>query len=113
MNPFRLFRVVRWVRRAGVRRSWLFFRHLPAYISYYLRLFADARVPFLPKLLVVGAVAYVASPLDFLPDFIPFIGEMDDLALVLFALNRLVAMTPDSVRQEHEMKAGLPEMAVT
>jgi uncharacterized membrane protein YkvA (DUF1232 family) len=112
MNPLRWFRVVGWMRRAGWRRSWLFVKHFPAYMSFYLRLFADKRVPLLPKLLVVGAILYVASPLDLLPDFIPFIGELDDIALILFALNRLVAATPASLRRQHEIAAGIPMTAV-
>lgn len=42
--------------------------------------------------LVVAAVAYVVSPLDFIPDFVPGIGGLDDLTVLGFALK--------AVRQE-------------
>jgi uncharacterized membrane protein YkvA (DUF1232 family) len=31
--------------------------------------------------IVLGTIAYLVMPFDFLPDFIPFVGELDDIAL--------------------------------
>ena len=49
-------------------------------------LLADARVTLTDKLLVAGAFAYILLPLDMVPDFIPFLGEVDDIFLLVMAL---------------------------
>lgn len=40
-------------------------------------------------LMVVGGIIYVISPLDFLPEFIPFIGVLDDIAILALVYKRL------------------------
>lgn len=48
-----------------------------------LRLAAsDPRVPRRAKWLAAAAVAYLASPIDLIPDFIPVLGHLDDLLIV-------------------------------
>lgn len=50
----------------------------------------DDRTPLFAKILPIAALAYLLLPIDLLPDFIPFLGQMDDLtiafALIYFAL---------------------------
>lgn len=53
------------------------------------RVARDDRVPWQAKLVAGGAVAYVASPIDLLPDFIPGMGQLDDLYLLVRALRYL------------------------
>ena len=50
----------------------------------------DSRVSVLDKLLVLGAGAYLVMPLDLVPDFLPFFGEVDDLVVLLMAVRRLI-----------------------
>jgi uncharacterized membrane protein YkvA (DUF1232 family) len=50
----------------------------------------DRRVSMLDRVLVLGAMAYIVSPLDFVPDFIPFLGQADDVFLLVAAVQRLV-----------------------
>jgi uncharacterized membrane protein YkvA (DUF1232 family) len=66
-------------------------RELPNYLRLLGGLLADRRVAIVDKLLVVGAIAYIVSPLDLIPDFIPFLGEVDDLYLLVMALQRLIS----------------------
>jgi uncharacterized membrane protein YkvA (DUF1232 family) len=61
----------------------------------YLRLLGglltDKRVPPLDKILVGAAVLYILMPLDLIPDFIPFLGEVDDVFLLVTAIQRLIS----------------------
>jgi uncharacterized membrane protein YkvA (DUF1232 family) len=72
-------------------------RHLPNFARLYWRLFRDRRVPILPKALLVLTLVYVVSPFDVIPDFIPVIGEMDDVVLVLSGLWLFIRLCPPEV----------------
>ena len=61
------------------------------------RLLKDARVPKAEKALFVAAIVYVISPLDFIPDVFPFIGQVDDIYVVALSLLRLVNRTDAGV----------------
>jgi uncharacterized membrane protein YkvA (DUF1232 family) len=39
--------------------------------------------------IIVGAILYVVSPIDAIPDFLPIIGWIDDIAIVGLAMNKL------------------------
>jgi uncharacterized membrane protein YkvA (DUF1232 family) len=67
-----------------------------------LRLVRDRRTPWMPKLILVGAVLYVLSPFDLLPDLIPFLGQLDDVAILGFGLELFLKNVPDWLRAEHE-----------
>ena len=75
-------------------------RHLPNFARLYWRLFRDRRVSILPKALLVLTLVYVISPFDLIPDFIPVIGEMDDLAVVLSGLWLFIRLCPPEVVRE-------------
>ena len=74
---------------------------IPNFLKLLGRLFKDSRVPMAEKAMVVGAIAYVISPRDLLPDVIPIIGQVDDLYLIGLVVLRLLARTDDAVLQEH------------
>ncbi|MSR87294.1 DUF1232 domain-containing protein [Candidatus Peribacteria bacterium] len=63
--------------------------------------FIDRRTPIVAKLLVLLALFYGLSPIDAIPDFLPFIGQLDDLGLLIFAIMTFLSMT-QSVRQNLE-----------
>ena len=54
------------------------------------RLARDPRVPRRRKLLLLALAAYLASPLDLVPDFIPVAGQLDDALVVGLVLRRFV-----------------------
>lgn len=64
-------------------------------------LFADRRVPGVDKLLVAGAVAYILMPIDLVPDFIPFIGQVDDIYLLMMTVQRLISNAGRRVLADH------------
>jgi uncharacterized membrane protein YkvA (DUF1232 family) len=71
------------------------------------KLFRDPRVPSLTKYLIPGlAIAYVLLPIDFLPDFIPGLGQIDDLAIVALAIKLFIDMSPQSIVQFYRDQFG-------
>jgi uncharacterized membrane protein YkvA (DUF1232 family) len=78
-------------------------KELPNFLRLLGGLLADARVTLLDKLLVAGAFAYILLPLDYVPDFIPFLGEVDDIFLLVMALQRLIANAGRAVLIDHWM----------
>ena len=79
---------------------------LPNLVKLFGKLLTDKRVPATEKILVVGAIAYVIMPLDFIPDFIPFAGQVDDIYLVALTLLRLLNRTDEKVLNEHWSGGG-------
>ena len=77
--------------------------HLPDFARLYWRLFRDSRVSLLPKALLVMSLAYLVWPFDVIPDFLPVIGEMDDLSVVVGGLWAFVRLCPPAVVREHVM----------
>ncbi len=63
---------------------------LPDFFILLIRLMLDKRVPTKTKLTVGGIIAYLMMPLDLIPDFIPIIGHIDDLVLVVIGLNKVL-----------------------
>ena len=59
-----------------------------------IRLFREPRVPMLLKAFPLLAVLYVVSPIDLVPDFIPGLGQLDDLGIILAALELFVRLCP-------------------
>lgn len=55
------------------------------------------QTPWYAKLLVAGLVAYVVTPVDLVPDFIPVFGFIDDLIFVPIALGLAGRLVPESV----------------
>lgn len=70
---------------------------IPNFIKLLYRLVVDSRVMAKEKAILLGTLAYVISPLDFLPDVIPFIGQIDDLLLLALILNRFLNSVERSV----------------
>ncbi len=77
-------------------------RRLPQYLRLAWRLFWDARVPLLPKVLVILAVLYGLSPFDLIPEAIlPHLGFGEDIALNILAIRNLIAASPPDIVREH------------
>lgn len=77
--------------RRGAKKTMMhYIRQLPNYLRLLVGLMTDSRVSGTDKLLVAGALAYIVMPFDFIPDFIPFLGEVDDVYLLVLALQRLI-----------------------
>ena len=79
---------------------------IPNLLLLSARLMVDPRVPAKERLLVAGAIVYAFLPLDFIPDMLPFIGQVDDLYLIGLTLLRLMSVTDPAVVREHWRGGG-------
>ena len=73
-------------------------------IALYLS-YRDPRVAWYAKLFTLGVVSYAFSPVDFIPDFIPVLGYVDDLVIVPLGIFLALKMVPNAVIEENRVKA--------
>ncbi len=83
-----------------------FLMFLPNMAMLLGRLLRDARVPTAEKALFVAAIVYFVSPIDFIPDIFPFIGQVDDIYVISLTLLRLVNRTDERIVREHWSGGG-------
>jgi uncharacterized membrane protein YkvA (DUF1232 family) len=76
-------------------------KRFPSFLKLLGGLLLDRRVAGMDKLFVAGAIAYIIMPIDRIPDFIPFLGEVDDLYLLVLSLQRLIANAGRNVLAAH------------
>ena len=91
-------------------RSWRqsFKRRIEELRSETLALYLAARHPQTPwyaKLLVAAIVAYALSPIDLIPDFVPILGYVDDLALIPIGIALAIKLIPAPVLTECRTRA--------
>ena len=67
-----------------------------------LRLVRDPRVPLAAKLIFGATMLYVISPIDILPDWIPVVGQVDDVMALMAGLNLFLRACPAWLVEEHE-----------
>lgn len=60
----------------------------------------DSRTPWYAKLSCFLTLAYLISPIDLIPDFIPVIGLIDDVILLPIAIALILKMIPDEIMNE-------------
>ena len=62
----------------------------------------DPRVPWYAKFSALCVIAYVLSPIDLIPDFIPVLGYLDDLILVPIGIALTIKMIPAIIRMQSQ-----------
>lgn len=67
--------------------------------------YRDPRVPWYARVFVACVVAYVLSPIDLIPDFIPLLGYADELLLIPLAVTAARKMIPAAVMAESQARA--------
>ena len=85
-------------KRAKMRELLLF---VPNLLGLLLGLLKDARVSKSDKAILAGIIMYVIVPLDVIPDFIPFIGQVDDAYLLAISILRLLNRADRRVVMAH------------
>ena len=66
----------------------------------------DSRTPWYAKALVAAVVAYAVSPIDLIPDFIPVLGQLDDLVIVPLGIWCAIRLIPPAVLAECRAKVA-------
>src|SRR4026209_1397367 len=79
---------------------------IPNLLLLSAKLMVDPRVPAKERLLVAGAIVYAFMPLDFIPEMLPFVGQVDDAYLISLTLLRLMSVTEPRVVREHWRGGG-------
>lgn len=103
-----LLREGRWQQRVGALATELA-RALPQLqdseqvreLKLLRRLLLDERVPLWHKAIPVAAALYLVSPLDLIPDFLPLLGQLDDLAVLWGSLRLFRSLAPPALIEEH------------
>ena len=82
-----------------MRRARAIARFVPDCAVLFARLARDPRTPRRHRVALVATAAYLASPIDLIPDFIPVLGLLDDAVVVWVMLRRLLrGAGPEMVR---------------
>ena len=89
-------KISRVAKRAGAK-----FVYVSLILYYTLQ---SDNVSLKDKALIIGALGYLISPLDIIPDAIPIAGLGDDLAVLLYVLKKVLGDVPESVREKAHAK---------
>jgi uncharacterized membrane protein YkvA (DUF1232 family) len=76
-------------------------RVVPELGTLFIRLARDRRVHPLRRLQLIVLGAYLVSPIDLIPDFIPVVGQLDDAAIAAMVLRGVVRSAGPEVVAEH------------
>jgi uncharacterized membrane protein YkvA (DUF1232 family) len=82
-------------------------KRIKANLAYYKRLATDPRTPKIAKWLMMAAVAYAVMPFDLIPDFIPVLGQLDDLVIVPLLVWLSLALIPSELKREIRTQSDL------
>ncbi len=78
-----------------------FFRNFILQARLVWLLMTDRRVPLWLKAMPIGSLAYLFVPIDAVPDVIPILGQLDDLAVLLLGMRLFVEFCPADAVAEH------------
>lgn len=75
-------------------------------IALVWKLMRDERISRRLKAIPVLAVLYILSPIDLIPGFIPILGQMDDLGILLWAISAFLKRVPEDVLADYRSTAA-------
>lgn len=104
---FVVFKIVR-IRRRG--RRFLQLTHAER-LEFARLVIRDGSLPVVPRALVALAAAYLALPIDLIPDFIPIIGHADDFLVVTLLIGIITRAVPQDQLEATISQARLARSA--
>ena len=78
-----------WLHRPSRHLAGAALRLLPDTLRMLRSIVADPSTPRLERWLLIGRFAWLASPIDLLPEFLPGIGPLDDIVVAALVLRRV------------------------
>ena len=80
---------------------------LPKYAKLTWLLLKDPRLSTKQRAALMAAAGYCISPIDAIPGFIPVIGQLDDLAVILYTIRWVLGSLPPEQAESYLAKAGI------
>lgn len=84
------------------------FAALKRELVFYRAVLSDPRTPAVSRWCLRAAVAYLLSPIDLIPDFVPVLGQVDDVIIVSLLVAIARYFVPAQVMREHRLRFGPP-----
>ncbi|HEU0164383.1 MAG TPA: YkvA family protein [Thermomicrobiales bacterium] len=91
---------------------WEAVKRLPAYGRLSYAIARDPKVPNQAKGLLAAGGIYLVSPIDLIPGVIPVVGQLDDLYVLLTALQYAVKNCPAEIIAPHLTSAGVTQKQI-
>lgn len=82
-------------------------------LVFYQLVIKDPRTPWLARICLGTAVAYFASPIDIIPDFIPLVGYLDDVLIVPTLIFVGLWLIPKEVVEDNRVRSVAPVVVQT
>ena len=89
-------KIQRVAKRAGIKLVYV------ALILYYL--IESNKISVKDKAIIIGALGYLISPIDIVPDAIPIAGLGDDMAVMLYVLDKVWGQVDDEIKSKAQRK---------
>lgn len=88
---------------------------LATYLIALWKLFKHPQTPLGAKIVAIAVIAYAVSPIDLIPDFIPVLGQLDELVLLPLGVALAIKLTPQTLwearlREAEASTERLPKM---
>jgi uncharacterized membrane protein YkvA (DUF1232 family) len=101
---------VRWLARREPYRNFIQLRTRRK-LTFVRLMMRDSRVPLYVKAIPLLMLLYLTNPIDLVPDFIPVVGYLDDVLVVLLAVVLIVKLTSRAVVQDLIQQAKVQDAA--
>ncbi len=62
----------------------------------------DKRTPMATKVFPWAALLYLLLPIDLVPDFLPILGQLDDIGIIVLLVSIALKVIPKSLWNEHK-----------
>ena len=89
--------------RANIMKT---FAALKRELAFYRAVLGDPRTPAVSRWCLRAAVAYLLSPIDLIPDFVPVLGQLDDVIIVSLLLAIARYFVPPEVMRDHRRRTA-------